>query len=130
MPFFSSLSKVDVVPEACFSCGLEQLQQVLALGMAGTTAVKDHEAGFRRFPRQGQEILPIAGQNDEVIAAGVVPNIGVVGPVPKYLGNSNDPLTVLQKATVQFDCNIFVDQKVQASSWEVWAATSGSSSSR
>ncbi len=125
-----SLSKIDVVPKACFCRRLEQLQQVLAFGLPGSAAVENDQAGFRRFPRQGQEILPIAGQDDELISAGMIPDVSVVGPVPWHLGHSNRPMAVLEKKTVQFDRNILVDQKVHASSWEVWAAMSGSSSSR
>ena len=59
-----------------------------------------------------------------------LPNVDVVGPKTRRLGDPHCPVTILSKTAINLGRHILVDEKCHTPSSAVCAAISGSSSSR
>ena len=96
--------------------------------MAGAAPVQDEQSRARRMTGQFQEILPIAGDEDCICPASVIPHVDIVRLETQHFSHPDGVVPVQLEDTIQVGRNILVDQERHESKSVVCSAISGSSS--
>jgi hypothetical protein len=77
--------KVDVAYQPRLASAFEQCQQMSAFSMPTLATNEDNDPGIGLFGCQRQEVVPIAGDQDQTVFADVIEDLNVGGPNRKDL---------------------------------------------